>query len=240
MKASFINSLVNELFPNASFLLSVTFFALFMTSIAQGAVMQDKKPLKILAIGDSTTAGTPAFRSPVEAPPNGEGNEQSQYAYWVMKKHPDWQVINRGVNGQRSDQILKRLERELDLSKSEVVIILAGVNDLYQGVLPETVEANLAKMYEISLKKNLTVVACSILPYNTAGDLVRERMRKVNDWIHSYSVGHGFIFCDTFKTLNDHANSFHLKESPDGLHPSIEGYKQMGEAIADSLEKTLK
>ena len=27
--------------------------------------------ITIVALGDSTTAGTPAFKSPIEAPPNG-------------------------------------------------------------------------------------------------------------------------------------------------------------------------
>ena len=44
----------------------------------------------IIALGDSTTAGTPGFKSPIEAPPNGAGNVESQYAYWLMKTHPDW------------------------------------------------------------------------------------------------------------------------------------------------------
>ena len=48
---------------------------------------------------------TPAFRSPIEAPPDGSGNVESQYAYWLMQAHPDWRVLNRGVNGERSDQI---------------------------------------------------------------------------------------------------------------------------------------
>src|SRR5687768_8723006 len=39
------------------------------------------KPAVIVALGDSTTAGTPAFRSPVEAPPNGDGNKESQFAH---------------------------------------------------------------------------------------------------------------------------------------------------------------
>src|SRR5207302_1970608 len=49
--------------------------------------------LLIVGLGDSTTAGTPAFRSPLEAPPNGQGNPESQYAHWMMKAHPDWTVL---------------------------------------------------------------------------------------------------------------------------------------------------
>src|SRR5436190_19180560 len=66
----------------------------------------------IVALGDSTTAGTPGFKSPIEAPPDGAGNVESQYAYWLMKTHPDWRVLNRGVDGERSDQIRARFERD--------------------------------------------------------------------------------------------------------------------------------
>ena len=48
----------------------------------------------VVALGDSTTAGTPGFQSPVEAPPDGAGNVESQFAYWLMQAHPDWRVLN--------------------------------------------------------------------------------------------------------------------------------------------------
>ncbi len=41
--------------------------------------------LTIVGLGDSTTAGTPGFRSPLESPPDGAGDETSQYAYWMRK-----------------------------------------------------------------------------------------------------------------------------------------------------------
>src|SRR5262245_14539296 len=66
----------------------------------------------IVALGDSTTAGTPGFKSPLEAPPNGAGNAESQYAYWLEKTNPDWKVLSRGVNGERSDQIRARFARD--------------------------------------------------------------------------------------------------------------------------------
>ena len=55
--------------------------------------------LRIVGLGDSTTAGTPAFLSPLESPPNGRGNPESQYAYWMNQLHPEWTVLNRGING---------------------------------------------------------------------------------------------------------------------------------------------
>src|ERR1041384_5708910 len=100
----------------------------------------------IVALGDSTTAGTPGFQSPIEAPPDGRGDVESQYAYWLMKTHPDWRVLNRGVNGQRTDQIRARFEHDVLLAKPNAVVIIAGVNDVYQGRGADAVTHELESM----------------------------------------------------------------------------------------------
>ena len=90
--------------------------------------------ITIVALGDSTTAGTPAFKSPIEAPPDGAGNVESQYAYWLMKAHPDWQVLNRGVDGERSDQIRARFNRDAAQATPDVVVIIAGAPPLHHNL----------------------------------------------------------------------------------------------------------
>ncbi len=204
---------------------------------ADAYAAETKKSLKILGVGDSTTAGTPGFQSPAEAPPEGAGDEKSQYAYWMMRRHPEWQVSNRGVAGKRSDEILARLGGDLEIAKPQVVIILAGVNDVYQGRSVGSVEANLQKMYKLATNGSRKIVACTILPYNTADPIRQKRILEINDWIQSYAKDHGFIFCDTFRALNSADQPFHLINSPDGMHPSLEDYKRMGETITEAVEK---
>src|SRR6476646_3421391 len=87
----------------------------------------------IVALGDSTTAGTPLFLSPVEAPPDGWGDRTSQFSYWLTQRRPEWQVLNRGVNGERTDQIAARFDRDVLGASPQAVIIIAGVSDVYQG-----------------------------------------------------------------------------------------------------------
>src|SRR5947199_313891 len=87
----------------------------------------------IVGLGDSTTAGTPAFRSPLEAPPHGDGNSESQYAYWMMQAHPEWTVLNRGINGQTAAQIRARFDRDVGQARPAYAILLAGVNDIFSG-----------------------------------------------------------------------------------------------------------
>src|SRR2546422_50118 len=103
--------------------------------------------LTIVGLGDSTTAGTPAFLSPLEAPPNGNGNPESQYAHWMARAHAEWTVLNRGINGQTAGEIRARFERDVLLAKPAYVIILAGVNAIFAGGSAEVGERELAAMY---------------------------------------------------------------------------------------------
>src|SRR5438309_6212845 len=91
------------------------------------------RPLTIVGLGDSTTAGTPGFRSPLEAPPRGDGNPESQYEYWMTRSHPEWTVLNRGINGETSEEIRNRLPRDVLQVRPAYAIILAGVNDIFGG-----------------------------------------------------------------------------------------------------------
>ena len=211
-----------------------------LVSIALGlAVLMNQKAgaVRIVALGDSTTAGTPGFHSPLEEPPNGRGDETSQYAYWLIKAHPDWTVLNRGVNGDRSDQIRARFDRDVIEASPAAVVIIAGVNDVYQGRTVDHVTEQLHAMYTRAADARMIVVAGSIVPYNTATAEQNARMHQVNDWIRRQP---GVTFTDTRAAVAASDNPDRLFESPDGLHPSAGGYRRMAEVIAAALERRLR
>jgi lysophospholipase L1-like esterase len=193
--------------------------------------------MTIVGIGDSTTAGTPGFRSPLEAPPAGGGNPESQYGYWMMKAHPEWTVLNRGVNGQRSDEILSRFERDVVDALPTVVIILAGVNDVFQRRPADSVKRNLTAMYKLAESNRIMPVSATILPYDIAGREESRTISEINSWIEVESRGSGRLFCDTNLSVRDRDDPDLLASSPDGLHPDIEGYRRMGEALSATLER---
>ena len=139
----------------------------------------------VVALGDSTTAGTPLFRSPLEAPPDGDGDPHSQFAWWLMAARPDWRVLNRGVNGERSDQIAARFDRDVLAERPDAVIIIAGVNDVYQGRSVATVTSVLRDLYDRAARAALPLVAGSIVPYNTASPAACQAMRAINAWIEA-------------------------------------------------------
>ena len=206
-----------------------------------GMVTPQSTRVRIVAMGDSTTAGTPAFKSPREAPPDGAGDVTSQYAYWLMKAHPEWDVINQGINAQRSDAIAGRFEEDVVAKKPAVVVIIAGVNDVYQGRPAQHVKDQLAAMYKRAHDAGIRVVAGTIIPYNTATPDQNARMHELNDWIRTLGrADPGIIYVDTRAAVAAPGDPDTLASSPDGLHPDADGYRKMADAIAPGIQTALR
>lgn len=188
--------------------------------------------ITIVALGDSTTAGTPAFRSPLEAPPEGDGDVTSAYCWWMTQAEPTWRVLNRGVNRERTEAIAARFDRDVLAAAPHALILLAGVNDIYDGDAAADVQARLAAMYARARDARLPVVACSILPFDVATDDQTRRMRAVNAWIHkTASTMAGLAWCDTAAAVAAPGRPDRLLHSPDGLHPGADGHRRMAEAL---------
>ena len=201
---------------------------------------QNTPRVRIVAMGDSTTAGTPAFKSPREAPPKGTGDETSQYAYWLMKAHPDWEVVNQGVNAQRSDVIAARFDEDVLAEKPAAVVIIAGVNDVYQGRPAQHVKDQLAAMYKRAQNAGIKVIAGSIIPYNTATPDQNARMHEINDWIRAQAqIDPRILFVDTRAAVAAPEHPDQLISSPDGLHPDVAGYKRMADVIGPAIQRAL-
>jgi lysophospholipase L1-like esterase len=65
-------------------------------------------------------------------------------------------------------------------------------------------------------------------------------MRKVNDWIRAYAERHSQVaYCDTRTAVARPGDPDRLLSSPDGLHPSPEGYRLMALALEPAIRKLL-
>ncbi len=220
--------------------------------------MSSDASVTIIALGDSTTAGTPGFRSPVEVPPDGEGDRTSQFAWWLMQAEPTWRVLNRGVDGERTDEIAARFERDVlahapgaltadsrlrtgvgapaEFLPYPVLVLLAGVNDVYQGRGAKVVQAQLLAMYTRAGQAHIPVVACSIIPFDTATAEQNARMHAINAWIReTASTTPGMAYCDTRAAAAKPDDIDRLADSPDQLHPTPAIYRRMADALLPVL-----
>lgn len=191
-------------------------------------------------MGDSTTAGTPGFLSPLEAPPDGRGDATSQYAYWLMRERPDWEVLNRGVNGERSDEIRARFDRDVVNVQPAAVVVIAGVNDVYQGLSVDHVVDQLAWMYRRAADRGIRVIAGTIVPYNTATLEQNARMRSINAWIQRQAAADPALgYADTRAAVAAPGEPDMLSDSADHLHPTPAGYRAMARAIGPAIARLL-
>lgn len=193
-------------------------------------------PLIIVALGDSTTAGTPFFLSPLESPPSGQGDPEGQYAYWMMKKHPDWKVINCGINGQTTDQIQARLDQAFSYHP-RYLIILGGVNDIYQGLSLNATARNLNTMYHEAKLNGVIPIAATVLPFSRATAEQSKAINKLNAWIIKNADEIRIEVADLHAAVCDPQDCDKLNGTPDGLHPDVGGYRTMGLVLAKIIDK---
>ena len=147
---------------------------------------------------------------------------------------------DQGVNAQRSDVIAARFDEDVLAPKPAVVVIIAGVNDVYQGRPAQHVKEQLAAMYRRAQDAGIKVIAGSIIPYNTATPDQNARMHEINDWIRGQAQADPrILFVDTRAAVAAPGQPDTLISSPDGLHPDVDGYKRMADVIAPVIQRAL-
>ncbi len=154
---------------------------------------------------------------------------------------------DRGISGQTTPQMLVRFRPDVIDLKPEVVVILAGINDIAGNTGPATlemIEANIASMTELAKFHGIKVVLCSVLPaYDfpwNPGVFPSERIIALNDWIKKYSADNGFTYLDYYSPMADERKGLKKEYSEDGVHPNKAGYKVMEPLAEKAIEKALK
>ena len=79
----------------------------------------------------------------------------------------DKDYVNRGISGQTTPQMLVRFRADVVDINADVVVILAGTNDIAGNTGPVTLKMianNLKSMTEIAQANGIKVILCSVLP----------------------------------------------------------------------------
>jgi lysophospholipase L1-like esterase len=173
--------------------------------------------------------------------------------YWKLADYfptKTYVVINRGVDGQSTPEMLVRFRQDVIDLHPKVLVVLAGTNDI-AGVTGSTrnqdIEANYASMAELARVHRIRVVFASLLPaYNYTPESKEsfalrppERILALNAWLKDYCVKNNFIYLDYFSALVDDKGMLRRDLSDDGLHPNPAGYKIMAPLAEKAIEKAL-
>jgi lysophospholipase L1-like esterase len=185
----------------------------------------------IAALGDSITSGSPGYDpDPAARQRLGFGDDaESQYTYWAQAKHPDLQIRNCGVFGERTDEILRRLQGCTEGATG--VVIQGGINDIAQGFPVDAAAENLRGMVQAAKEMNLAVAIADVLPWNNGYPQADPRIRELNRLIAEIGGSEDVPVLPFHDTLEDPAAPGRMKPewTSDGDHPSVEGYRRLGE-----------
>lgn len=196
--------------------------------------------LAVAALGDSITAGSPQW-DPDPAIRAQLGDSQSpgsQYEYWAEKAlGPQATIRNCGVFGERTDQIALRLDA--CARGARVIVIQGGINDLAQGRTPTYAAPNLRRMVERAQRRRLGVVLVNVLPWNNGYPHAAPLILRLNAAITAIGRELRVPVVDFYDALDDPANPGRMpaRLTADGNHPSIPGYRILGELLAKELRK---
>lgn len=166
---------------------------------------------------------------------------------WRLNEYfPGQDLINRGISGQTSTQILARFEQDVVALHPKAVVILAGTNDLALGIPAAQIEDNLAAMGDVAKARGIKVAFASLLPvsdYHKDTDPRNERtptrppatIRAINQWLADKAKAEGFTYIDYYSALVDTSGMFQTDASDDGLHPNSKGYRLMSPKAFEAL-----
>jgi lysophospholipase L1-like esterase len=150
--------------------------------------------------------------------------------------------INRGIGGQTTPQMLIRFKPDAIDLKPDVIVILAGTNDIAGNTGPSTVRMitdNIFSMAELAIAYDIIVVLASILPvyqYSWADDVIDppSMIDSVNSKIKEYVENQGLVYLDYYSSMVDDQKGLKIDYTGDGVHPNEAGYKVMS-TIADDI-----
>ena len=145
-------------------------------------------------------------------------------------------TLNAGVNGDRTEHLLWRLEHgTLDGQHPKVVIVLIGTNDIGRDRPAPIVAEGIREILNL-LRERLPaaqILLLGVLPRGHSPSFRRRsQVRQVNDLIEQCADGKHIHFVDLAGALLDSSGVLSAGISPDGVHLSQQGYDLLGRRLA--------
>jgi acyl-CoA thioesterase-1 len=177
------------------------------------------KNTKIVCLGDSYTIGWP-------------GDEKDSWPE-VMKEILQVEVVNAGKASQNAGDLLRRFEEDVLKEEPGRVIIFAGIGDALRGTPLNEYQENLISMVEKAEANGIEPILILPLPYPGTEDLYQAYL----EWEKAYAQEKNITVLDFKELLFSGGEQMSEKYSDDGKYPNKEGYKAMGEYMAEKVKE---
>jgi len=186
---------------------------------------------------------------------------------WGLDSSDGLQVVNRGVDGEESWQMLARFDDDVTALQPRAVILWGYINDIHRsepGKLEQTkdraresfeemvalarrngIEPILATEVTIrgrdSWSESLAGFFAGLMGKESYQDQVNGHVRELNRWLRGYAEQEGLLLLDLEPVLSDESGT-RKKEfaKEDGSHIPQAGYDALTAAFADLLTRHIE
>lgn len=164
--------------------------------------------------------------------------------YDLNKFYDGMKVVNSGISGDKTNDILSNMEERVYRYNPSKVIILVGTND-YNTLSNEEVVKNIGKMID-GIKENrkyADIYVQSLYPVNknvNNGESVRsrnnEKIRDINNLLKKKCEEKKVEYINVYELLVDEDGNLAESYTDDGLHVNNDAYKIITKTILNSIK----
>ena len=172
--------------------------------------------------------------------------------HWTRSRLPAAaaEIVNRGIPGQNSSQMLLRFQDDVIALRPAAVIIMEMTNDLrvflrapadplVRSVLLHRLQQNIRAMADIAEANKVKVALASVPPIGPDHQRLQrdpETLRQANQWIRAFAASRGYPVLDLFQPIAAADGTLPATLGPDGLHPNADGYARLAAAMSATLD----
>lgn len=159
--------------------------------------------------------------------------EGGQWHEWF----PDLAVANRGIGGDTTTGVLKRLHTAA-AGPPSAVFLLIGTNDLSLQYPTEEIAANVDRIVTAIRADGLDtqIILQSVMPRKAER---REHIQELNDRYRQIAHAHGIRFLDLWPALADEDGALNRAFTSDDLHLNGAGYRAWINLLRPVVEDAL-
>ncbi len=193
-------------------------------AVAQSAAPSPVEPPRIVAFGDSLTAGLGV--APADSYPSQLQRRLDQDGY-------RYRVINAGVSGETTAGGVRRVNWVL-ASHPSIAILELGGNDGLRGLRLDETRANLEQIIrQLQARQVIVVLAGMQLPPNYGADYTSRFEALYADLARQYRIPLIPFFLDGVAAQP-------ALNQADGIHPTAQGYRLVTDTVLRALKPLLK
>lgn len=163
------------------------------------------------------------------------GDSLTEMNDWAQSLTTNFTVYNRGIKGDTSDGVLKRLD-EIIVRKPKMVFLMIGTNDLWTSNSSEQISQNILTIVKtIRLNSpNTSVYVQTILPLRNQNES-NMKVVKINQALGDLMKNEEIDLIDMYSILVDDTQQLKASVTTDNVHLNEQGYVLWQEAINEIL-----